>query len=384
VQLLRLPDGRDLEYEVQGPNTGPVVLFHHGMPDPAVPMGTVLGSMTAHGFRVITYSRAGYGASGPATGRTVADTAADCAFLLTHLGVTRYFVVGWSAGGPHALASAAIAPESVEGVLLVASFAPFDAEGLDNVEGMGAQNIALFGVSERGATAMREVGADNANHMDHGLSGGDEGRVADLAALTSPWGFDLGGITVPVELWHGTADQMVPVTHGKWLAEHLPTAQAHLEPGQGHLSLAIGSLGEKLEVLLERTACAACYAARALTRPTAREVAAAYLTGAVRAALHPDGPVGRRERQAAPATTRDKHTAQDALITWHEEAVILLRERFSAAVDDGDLPPGADPEQLARYVVTVGNSIAVQAAKRVPRLEPQEAAELALKSWPSV
>jgi hypothetical protein len=90
------------------------------------------------------------------------------------------------------------------------------------------------------------------------------------------------------------------------------------------------------------------------------------------------------ERQAAPQTTRDKHTAQDALITWSEEAVILLRARFSAAVDDGDLPPGADPEQLARYVVTVGNSIAVQAAERVPRLEPQEAAELALKSWPSV
>lgn len=289
MQLLRLPDGRDLEYEVRGPSTGPVVLFHHGMPGSAVPMDTVLGSMTARGFRVITYSRAGYGASSPATGRSVAGTAADCAFLLSCLGVERYLVVGWSAGGPHALASAAVAPANVEGVLVVASFAPFDARGLDYVAGMGAQNVAQFGTAGQGEPAVRELvgqmasavrghassdvaaemasllppvdlavltaeyGADNAVNMDHGLSGGDEGWVADLAALTSPWGFDLEAVTAPVELWHGTADQMVPVTHGRWLAERLPTAQVHLKPGQGHLSLAIGSLGEKLEALSDRT-----------------------------------------------------------------------------------------------------------------------------------
>ncbi|MET9241319.1 alpha/beta fold hydrolase [Nonomuraea sp. NPDC003709] len=290
VPLLRLPDGRDLEYEVQGPNTGPVVLFHHGMPGSAVPMDTVLGSMTERGFRIITYSRAGYGASSPAAGRTVADTAADCAFLLTHLGVTRYLVVGWSAGGPHALASAGVAPEAIEGVLLIASFAPFDAEGLDYIKGMGAQNVAQFGMAGHGEPAMRELvgqmasavrghasadvatemasllppvdlavltaefGADNAANMDHGLSRGDEGWIADLAALTSPWGFDLDAVTAPIELWHGTVDRMVPVAHGQWLAEHLPTAVPHLEPGQGHLSLAIGSLGEKLEVLRGRVA----------------------------------------------------------------------------------------------------------------------------------
>lgn len=290
MPLLRLPDGRDLEYEVQGLNTGPVVLFHHGMPGSAVPMDTVLGSMTERRFRIITYSRAGYGASSPAAGRTVADTAADCAFLLTHLGVTRYLVVGWSVGGPHALASAAVSPESVEGVLLIASFAPFDAEGLDYIKGMGAQNVAQFGMAGHGQPAMRELvgqmasavrghtsadvatemasllppvdlavltaefGADNAATMDHGLSRGDEGWIADLAALTSLWGFDLDAVTAPIELWHGTVDRMVPVAHGQWLAEHLPTAVPHLEPGQGHLSLVIGSLGEKLEVLRGRVA----------------------------------------------------------------------------------------------------------------------------------
>ncbi|MGS2586080.1 hypothetical protein [Streptomyces hebeiensis] len=89
---------------------------------------------------------------------------------------------------------------------------------------------------------------------DHGLSRGDEGWVADLAALTSPWGFDLAAVAAPIELWHGAADQMVPVTHCRWLTGHLPTAEVHLEPEHGHLSIAIGSLGEKLGVLRGRVA----------------------------------------------------------------------------------------------------------------------------------
>jgi pimeloyl-ACP methyl ester carboxylesterase len=183
---------------------------------------------------------------------------------------------GGAGGGP---------PAGLRGVLLIASFAPFDADGLDYVEGMGAQNIAQFEAARRGESAMRETvaqmasavrghpsaevatqmasllppadvavltgpyGADNSANMDHGLSGGDEGWIADLTALTNAWGFDLATITAPIELWHGTADQMVPVTHGRWLAEHLSTARVHLEPGHGHLSLVIGSLGDKLEAL---------------------------------------------------------------------------------------------------------------------------------------
>lgn len=288
MPLLRLPDGRDLEYELNGPSTGPAVLFHHGMPGSAVPMDTVLGSMTGHGFRVITYSRAGYGASSPVPGRSVADSASDCAFLLSELGIVRYLVVGWSAGGPHALASAAIATESVGGVLLIASFAPFNADGLDYTEGMGAQNVAQFEAAGRGESEMRQVvrqmastvrghasaevatemasllppvdlevlagpyGADNAANMNHGLSRGEDGWVEDLAALTNPWGFDLAAIKAPIELWQGMVDQMVPLDHARWLADHLPTASSHLEPDQGHLSLVIGTLGEKVEVLSER------------------------------------------------------------------------------------------------------------------------------------
>jgi pimeloyl-ACP methyl ester carboxylesterase len=285
MPLFRLPDGRDLEYEVFGPSAGEAVLFHHGMPGSAVPIPTALDSITERGFRVITYSRAGYGASSPAPGRSVADSAADGVSLLAHLGIDRYLTVGWSTGGPHALAQAALAPERVSGVLSVASFAPFDAPGLDFVEDMGAQNVAQFGIAGQGEPAVRGLvaqmaaavrdtspadvvaglsslfspvdaeilrgpfGAENAANMNHALAGGDEGWVADLLAVTRPWGVDVTTVKARVELWHGSEDRMVPLSHGQWLAEHLPAVTPHLEAGHGHLSLAIGSLGAKLDAL---------------------------------------------------------------------------------------------------------------------------------------
>lgn len=288
-ESLRLKDGRVLEFAVRGPDHGPVVLFHHGMPGSAVPMESVSGSATDRGYRVVTYSRAGYGASTPAPGRTVAGTAEECRFLMDHLGVERYLVAGWSAGGPYALATAVMDSPRVSGVLLIASFAPHEAEGLRYIEGMGVQNHVLFRAASQGEQEQRSVvsqmaaivrdsdssdlatgiasllpaadvtaltgayGSDNAGHMSHGLAAGDEGWLEDLQALTSRWGFDADAVTVPVELWHGDLDRMVPAAHGRWLAGHLPTVRAHFESGHGHISIAVGSLGDKLDRLRSRT-----------------------------------------------------------------------------------------------------------------------------------
>ena len=53
----------------------------------------------------------------------------------------------------------------------------------------------------------------------------------------APWGFDLADIAAPTLIMHGTADRMVPSSHGEWLAAHCPTAELRLQRGEGHISV---------------------------------------------------------------------------------------------------------------------------------------------------
>jgi pimeloyl-ACP methyl ester carboxylesterase len=88
------------------------------------------------------------------------------------------------------------------------------------------QDVLVGGFADRLAATMRRA-----------LAGGFDGWVDDDLAFTRPWGFDLSALTVPVTVWQGDADLMVPSAHGRWLAQHIPHATAKPAPGHGHLSL---------------------------------------------------------------------------------------------------------------------------------------------------
>ncbi|MDG4824633.1 TetR/AcrR family transcriptional regulator [Asanoa sp. WMMD1127] len=126
----------------------------------------------------------------------------------------------------------------------------------------------------------------------------------------------------------------------------------------------------------------ASYATRALAEPTARAVAEAFLQGAVRTTTRPGGPAGCLTVQGALAASDEGRSAHDVLADWRNEATARLAERFQRAVDEGDLPSDTDPARLARYIMTVGNGIAVQAAGGVTAAELLEVADTAMLSWP--
>ncbi|WP_063735234.1 TetR/AcrR family transcriptional regulator [Streptomyces sp. RTd22] len=146
---------------------------------------------------------------------------------------------------------------------------------------------------------------------------------------------------------------------------------------------AFGNKEDLFRKALERyTEGPASYGARAMREPTARQVATAFLNGSVRATTGPGRPAGCLGVQGSLAAGDPGRNARDALVTWRNEAVSLLRDRFQQAVDEGDLPPDTDPELLARYLMTVANGIAVQASGGVPRDDLQQVADMALRNWP--
>jgi pimeloyl-ACP methyl ester carboxylesterase len=272
------PDGRRLEYLTGGAEDGFPFLFHSGTPSAAVRYDPLWDAARDAGLRLVTFSRPGYGASSPrrdGSEPTIADDVADSALLLDALGVDEFVTLGWSGGGPRALGCAALLPGRCRGSVSFAGVAPADAEGLDWFAGMGPENVRDFELAQQGREAVRPVVeeevAEFAEVTGEQLVAAFGGLVdeVDAAALTGdfadyvaatfrrsaiqgavgllednlqvirPWGFDPTAIGVPVSVWQGAKDRMVPFGHGRWLADRVPGARVHLFDDEGHISLAV-------------------------------------------------------------------------------------------------------------------------------------------------
>jgi pimeloyl-ACP methyl ester carboxylesterase len=153
-ELVTAPDGRRLEVRISGPDDGPVVIAHPGTPDDAKLNSHTLATGAERGVRHVSYARPGYLESDRHEGRSVADCAADGAAIADGLGIDRFHVVGWSGGGPHTLACAALLSDRVISAATVARAAPHDGDGLDWSAGMGEENLEELGLAERGADEL--------------------------------------------------------------------------------------------------------------------------------------------------------------------------------------------------------------------------------------
>ena len=271
-----LPDGRTLEILTGGASDGFPLLFHGGTPSAAVPYDAMGRAAEEAGLRLVTYSRPGYGASSPrpaGTSPVLADDVADSLAILDALGVGDFVTLGWSGGGPRALACAALVPDRCRAAASLAGVAPADAEGLDWTAGMGAENVRDFELAARGREALLPVVDDDAAAMAtitaeqlveglgdltdevdaaaltgafadylaatfrHAMTQGSLGYLEDSLQVMRPWGFEVGDIAVPVAVWQGAHDRMVPFAHGQWLGSRIRGARVHLFDDEGHVSL---------------------------------------------------------------------------------------------------------------------------------------------------
>jgi pimeloyl-ACP methyl ester carboxylesterase len=216
----------------------------------------------------------------------VASAVADSVELLDQLGIDDFYSVGGSGGGPHVIACAALLPDRCRAAAALVTIAPWGAPGLDYFADMADINIDEFQASVAGEWELRELLAvegepfrhitrsdmvaqlgDALTPADQAVATGEwaenesyglrralehslDGWVDDDLAFVQPWGFDLASIRVPVHIWQGELDRLVPLSHGQWLAAHIPGARFTLAEGEGHFSLGVANRDQILDDLL--------------------------------------------------------------------------------------------------------------------------------------
>ena len=271
---VRTPDGRTLAVTEDGDRTGAAIFVHHGTPGSGRLDPEWAAPAAARGIRLVAWDRPGYGGSSTRPGRTVASVAADAVAVADALGIETFRTWGKSGGGPHALACAALLPDRVPAVAILAGVAPYGAPDLDWLAGMGQDNIEEFDAALAGEAQLRRyleparagltqaiardpqavveemasllppVDADYLRThpqalaaMAHGLEPGYEGWLEDDQAFARDWGFALADIRAKTLVLQGGQDLMVPAAHGSYLAARIPGAQLRSLPGEGHLTL---------------------------------------------------------------------------------------------------------------------------------------------------
>ncbi len=266
-----LPDGRRLGYARFGDPAGDPIFYFHGMPGARrqIPVGAPEAAR-ALGLQIIGVERPGVGHSTNHHYDRVRDFVPDFAALVDHLGIDRFIVSGLSGGGPFTLAVAhdmadrtaagfvfgGVGPlagdEMAPGNLSLVRFlnpivswvrAPLGAAASAVIKpvlpyGRAVLDIYVKVMGGADKPAFEQPGMKTTFLND--LVGAGQARLHaiahDMVMFSREWGFRLADITVPIRLWWGTADHIVPLSHATHQASKIPNSTLRLREGEGHFS----------------------------------------------------------------------------------------------------------------------------------------------------
>lgn len=267
-RLIVLPDGRRIECQSYGDPEGFPVLYCHGGLSAPVDIAFADDAARERGVRIVAPARPGIGSSDRCRDRLVADWASDVSAVVAALGIERFSVLGWSAGGPFALAVAAGLAPLVVHTATVGGMAPLAPPLSARQLGLRLDQV-LFPLSRRSrrlaalvvrlsalapagvernlllrtlppedkAVVEKMTPAEAAAGLRDATRHGPGGVADDYAVIASTWGFEPGDIGAAVTVFQGAADTLLPRSHAEALAAQLPSGRLDVVEGAGHFLL---------------------------------------------------------------------------------------------------------------------------------------------------
>ncbi len=267
---IRLADGRRLAYAEYGDMKAEPVLVMHGIDGCRLQMPIIPQRIQKAGVRLIVPDRPGFGRSDPQSGRSMLGWASDIKELVKAIDLHDVSVVGVNAGGPYALVlghmlkrwvrkvvivNSAGPPETLrfyssctpfwKMVLRVARYTPSVFSALvqillrgvlrnpeayfDNSSGLGSKNEKMVFSSKNKhmrdfyLKVLYEASRQGVSHIAY-----------DANLIIRPWGFNLEDIDLPVHLWHGIENTIIPIQVAEYLASQLSDVRKYFIDGEGN------------------------------------------------------------------------------------------------------------------------------------------------------
>jgi pimeloyl-ACP methyl ester carboxylesterase len=256
-----------------GEPQGRPIFYFHGCPGSRLEAGVLAAAARRAGARLIAIDRPGIGLSPPQPRRQILDWPADVSHLADALGIHRFRVIGFSGGGPYAAACALRLRDRLIACSIVSGAGP--AGRALSALALSLPPLAiplvrpfirdqhrmrwwlrrvrwLTRTPDRESLARPDVEPIVAASVVEALRQGWRGVAREVRLLGQPWGFALEDLGMPVDLWHGEVDPIVPVGVSRAAARRLRHVRAEFVAGEAHKSMLVNRGDEILATLLAR------------------------------------------------------------------------------------------------------------------------------------
>lgn len=286
TSILSLSDGRQLGYAQYGAENGTPLLYLHGLPGSRLECQLIDKPARQMGISVVAVDRPGYGSTTPLASDSLLAWTADIEQLTNHLGWPQFAIIGFSGGGPCALTCAYQLVGRVTRVALIGGLGPVYERPLLHSMGWLARMsffmarhapelmeiivgypvtmlaqykpqllinalAALNGQPDKQCLHREATYNAFLRSLPACFAQGARGAIQDLTLFQRPWAVPFENIDIPVWLWHGDRDRVVPLTHSQHLAGQLGNARLICMPGEAHFSLPVRHMQRLLADFME-------------------------------------------------------------------------------------------------------------------------------------